>query len=111
RNGQCAAGRDPRKRRGCRRRGAQARARCWLDLHRWQMALPVVQAKAGSRRMNWIRRLSAWLWSIDMRAAEAEAHRIRREVTIYDLAANVDELTRAIDLVAGAMPNGGGVFF
>lgn len=61
--------------------------------------------------MNWLRRLSAWLWGVDMRAAEAEAGRIRREVTIYDLAANVDELTRAIDLVAGAMPNGGGVFF
>lgn len=61
--------------------------------------------------MNWLRRLSAWVWGIDIRAADDEAREIRRQVKIYDLAANVDELTRAIDLVAAAMPNGGGLLF
>lgn len=58
--------------------------------------------------MNWLRRFCAWLWGIDMRAAENEARKIRRQVKIYDLVANVDELTRAIEIVAAAMPNGCG---
>lgn len=61
--------------------------------------------------MNWLRRLSAWLWGIDMHAVENSARAVRRQARILDLAANVDELTRAIDLVASAMPNGGGLLF